>query len=118
MFSNDLISTFQTLKTPFYYYDMNLLRQTLGEVKKHGIDKGYHVHYAIKANFNFEILDEIRKAGLGIDCVSGKEVERALQAGFSPEQIAFAGVGKNRRRNDYRSQKRDLFVQLRIPSGT
>ncbi len=94
MFSTDLISTFQSLKTPFYYYDMNLLRQTLGEVKKHGIDKGYHVHYAIKANFNFEILDEIRKSGLGIDCVSGKEVERALQAGFPPEQISFAGVGK------------------------
>jgi diaminopimelate decarboxylase len=94
MFSPDLITKFQSIQTPFYYYDLDLLRQTLQEVKTHGIDKGYHVHYAIKANFNFEILNEIREAGLGIDCVSGKEVERALEAGFSPGQIAFAGVGK------------------------
>lgn len=94
MFSDSEIQKFRSLKTPFYYYDMELLQETLDEVKTHGLSKGYHVHYAIKANFNFEILELIKEAGLGIDCVSGKEIERALEAGFDPEQIAFAGVGK------------------------
>jgi diaminopimelate decarboxylase len=94
MFEPAAIERFKSLKTPFYYYDLDLLRLTLGEIKTHGLDKGYHVHYAIKANFNFRILDIIRNAGLGIDCVSGKEIERAIEAGFESSQIAFAGVGK------------------------
>jgi len=88
------IEKFRSLKTPFYYYDLDLLQETLDEVKEHGLSKGYHVHFAVKANFNLPILDLVRKAGLGIDCVSGKEIERAVEAGFKPEQIAFAGVGK------------------------
>lgn len=88
------VDKFQSLKTPFYYYDLDLLRQTLEEIKTHGLSKGFHIHFAIKANFNFKILEIVRQAGLGIDCVSGKEIERAIEAGFRPEQIAFAGVGK------------------------
>jgi len=88
------VDKFRSIKTPFYYYDLELLRHTLDEIKLHGLSKGFHVHYALKANFNFRILELIREAGLGIDCVSGKEIERAIEAGFKPEQIAFAGVGK------------------------
>lgn len=88
------VDKFRFLKTPFYYYDLDLLHQALDQVKKHGLSKGYHIHYAVKANFNLRILEQIREAGLGIDCVSGKEIERAIEAGFKPEQIAFAGVGK------------------------
>ncbi len=88
------IEKFRSLKTPFYYYDLNLLQDTLDQVKKHGLSKGYHVHFAVKANFNLPILELVKNAGLGIDCVSSKEIERALEAGFKPEQIAFAGVGK------------------------
>ena len=94
MFDNKTTEAFKSLKTPFYYYNLNLLERTLDEVKKHGLSKGYHVHFAVKANFNFRILERVRAAGLGIDCVSGKEIERAIETGFKPEQIAFAGVGK------------------------
>jgi diaminopimelate decarboxylase len=94
MFQPAQIEKFKQLQTPFYYYDLELLRKTLGQINKYGLSKGYEVHYAIKANFNFEILDIIRDEGLGIDCVSGREIERAVKAGFRPDQIAFAGVGK------------------------
>jgi diaminopimelate decarboxylase len=94
MFASALVEKFREQKTPFYYYDLDLLRKTLHEVKVHGIDKGFHVHYAIKANYNVELLQIIRDAGLGIDCVSGPEIERAIETGFRPDQIAFAGVGK------------------------
>ena len=88
------VKKFRSLKTPFYYYDLNLLQDTLDAVKQHGLSKGYHVHFAVKANFNLPILELVKNAGLGIDCVSGKEIERAIEAGFTPDQIAFAGVGK------------------------
>jgi diaminopimelate decarboxylase len=94
MFNNELVRKFNSLETPFYYYDLDLLQKTLDKVHEYGISKGYHVHYAIKANFNRRILELIRKAGLGIDCVSGREIERAVETGFAPNQIAFAGVGK------------------------
>lgn len=94
MLDNHYIERFREIKTPFFFYDLELLNQTLDEVKKHGISKGYQVHYAIKANNNDRILDIVRNAGMAIDCVSGKEIEKAIEVGFSPDQIAFAGVGK------------------------
>ncbi len=90
------IEKFQQLQTPFYFYDMELLRQTLEtintEASKH---EGFVVHYAVKANANPQILRTIRQAGLGADCVSGGEIEASLKAGFPASKIVFAGVGKS-----------------------
>lgn len=94
MFTEKVIAAFKQDTTPFYYYNLELLRATLEEIKKHALSKGYHIHYALKANHQPRILEEIHKAGLSADCVSGGEVQRALDCGFSPGQIAFAGVGK------------------------
>ncbi len=83
-------------RTPFYLYDTELLRDTLSaineEVRKH---ENFVVHYAVKANANPVILKIIQQAGLGIDCVSGGEIEAALRAGFPADRIVFAGVGKS-----------------------
>ena len=90
------IDKFQALQTPFYYYDSNVLRQTLrsieNEVARHD---NWHVHYAVKANANPKLLRIIREAGLGADCVSGGEIEASLRAGFPSSKIVFAGVGKS-----------------------
>lgn len=80
-------------KTPYYIYDLNLLRKTLASAKKEA--GNFKLHYAIKANFNPVLLKEIAAAGFGADCVSGGEVAAALEAGFPPESIVFAGVGKS-----------------------
>lgn len=88
------IESFKTLKTPFYYYDMGLLKRTLSAIREQAQDP-FVVHYAIKANYNPRILAEIAAAGFGADCVSGGEVEAALAAGFPAEKIVFAGVGKS-----------------------
>lgn len=93
--ANFPVGEFEKQQTPFYYYDMGLLRATLDEVVKHSNHEGYHVHYAIKANVNNTILNEIKNAGLGVDCVSGGEIEAALKAGFDANKIVFAGVGKS-----------------------
>ena len=89
------IEKFSNIDTPFYYYDVELLKKTLDCAKSEaGKYKGFHVHYAIKANFNPRLLEIISSTGLGADCVSGGEVRAALNAGISPEKIVFAGVGK------------------------
>lgn len=90
------IERFKTIDTPFYYYDLDLLRATLDSVKKAASgDSRFKVHYAIKANANRELLEIISAAGFGADCVSGGEIKMALDAGFNPEDIMFAGVGKS-----------------------
>ncbi len=95
MFRSTTIANFKTRETPFYFYDLSLLEATLNEVVKASQKYNYHVHYALKANTNDEILKLIQKAGLGADCVSGNEVEKALAYQFAPTKIAFAGVGKS-----------------------
>ncbi len=89
------LKDFQLTRTPFYYYDLGLLQDTITEIKRHAASDNYHVHYAIKANANPQILQVICNAGLGVDCVSGGEVLAALNAGFPADKIVFAGVGKS-----------------------
>lgn len=91
------VEKFEQLDTPFYYYDIELLRSTLETIKKETENKPFHVHYAVKANANARILKEIASYGLGADCVSGNEILAALEAGFTPDRIVFAGVGKTDR---------------------
>lgn len=86
-------SFFRQTKTPFYFYDTALLKQTLAELNRTRGD--YHVHYAMKANTNDVLLNIIREAGLGADCVSGNEVRKAVELGFDKKKIVFAGVGKS-----------------------
>lgn len=95
MFTQKSISDFQKHETPFYVYDLGLLRRTLKEVKEASVASKFHVHYALKANSNREVLALIQEAGLGADCVSGNEIKRALECNFPTSKIVFAGVGKN-----------------------
>lgn len=82
--------------TPFYYYDTKLLQATLHTISTEAVKhKGFHVHYAVKANANPTLLRMIQEAGLGADCVSGGEIKASIAAGFKPSQIVYAGVGKN-----------------------
>jgi diaminopimelate decarboxylase len=87
------IDQLKELPTPFYYYDINLLKETLNTLKAEA--GNYQIHFAVKANNNPRILSIIAQAGLGADCVSGGEIQMALDAGFPAEKIVFAGVGKD-----------------------
>lgn len=90
------IDKLQLIETPFYYYDTELLRETLDTIKAEIRNyPGYQVHYAVKANTNPRILQIIRESGLGVDCVSGGEIKAAIQAGFPARSIVYAGVGKS-----------------------
>ena len=88
------LNTLNQLPTPCYCYNLTLLRSTLNTIKEETKDFPFTVHYALKANANPQILKEIVQAGLGADLVSGNEVKAALDAGFAPGMMAYAGVGK------------------------
>ena len=90
------IDKFKKIETPFYYYDCDLLRETLqtinNELKKY---ENFIVHYAVKANANAKVLNIIQQTGMGADCVSGGEIQRCLDCGFPADKIVYAGVGKS-----------------------
>jgi len=89
------IEQFQQLETPFYYYDFDRLDRTLDAVASLAKAYQYRIHYALKANANIPVLQRISARGFGADCVSGYEIRRALETGFHPSDIVFAGVGKS-----------------------
>ena len=93
MFSVDKLNR---IATPYYYYDTQLLRETLEVIKKE-CEKhdNFHVHYAVKANANPKILRIISQYGFGADCVSGGEIKAAIEAGFAADKVVYAGVGKS-----------------------
>ena len=90
------IDKFQEIQTPFYYYDTAVLRKTLKTINEEaGKHENFEVHYAVKANANPKVLNIICQAGLGADCVSGGEIQAAINAGFPASKIVYAGVGKS-----------------------
>ena len=101
MFNKDIIDSFKTIETPFYYYDLDILSETLKRLIIEADSKIFKVHYALKANTNSKLLNLIRSYGLGIDAVSGNEVKKSIEEGFDNKDIVFAGVGKTDKEIEY-----------------
>jgi len=108
MIDSKYIEKFRQIETPFYFYDLGVLRSTLEKVKDESLKAGYEAHYALKANPNPRILKIIASYGFGADCVSWNEIAAALDAGFPASGIVFAGVGKSDREIE-NALKADIF---------
>mgnify|MGYP000217079015 CR=1 FL=1 len=86
------INKFRELRTPFYYYDTKVLRDTLDCIRTEAAKYGnYSVHYAVKANANPKVLAIIRENGLGADCVSGGEIRAAIKPVFPLARLFLPG---------------------------
>ena len=94
MLDFNTIEQLDKLATPFYYYDMDLLRKTVDHVADLAQKHNIKVHYAVKANVERRLLEYISSKGFGADCVSGNEVLHAHACGFPADKIVYAGVGK------------------------
>jgi len=112
------LDKFKDIQTPFYYYDLDTLRSTLEEINAQAANSDFQVHYALKANVNPSVLRVIKDAGLGADCVSGGEVQAALDAGIANSKIVFAGVGKADWEIDLGLDNDIFLFQCRVDSGT
>ena len=58
------------------------------------MDPAVEIFYSVKANPALALCREFAKLGLGAEVASLGELETALEAGFSPDRIVFAGPGK------------------------
>ena len=95
MFTEETIQRLRSHETPYYYYDLDMLRETLAVASGEAANRGFKVHFAVKANFNPVIMKIIAGYGFGADCVSGNEIELAIACGFPADEVVFAGVGKS-----------------------
>jgi diaminopimelate decarboxylase len=73
--------------TPCYVYDRATLETSARRALAFGAPYGLTLRYAMKANPSRGVLGVFRALGLHVDASSDWEVERALAAGFAPEQI-------------------------------
>lgn len=94
--------------TPLYVYSKAQLVENFRSINA-AFDGTHHtVCYALKANANHELLRILQAEGAGADCVSAGEIHLALKAGFTPDVITFAGVGKRDDEIAY-ALKHDIF---------
>ena len=110
MLSRQVADKLAKYETPFYLYDIELLDQPLESLMSMASKYGYKIHYAIKANYDARLLQIIRKYGVGIDCASGNEVRCAIEAGFDPKSIVYAGVGKRDKEIRYAIEQNILAI--------
>ena len=93
----DLVALAQRVGTPVYVYSTATIRAHTGRFVQAFAPLAPSIHYAVKANPSLAILRLIVAQGLGLDVVSGGELERAWLAGCPMDRVVFAGVGKTER---------------------
>ncbi len=87
--------------TPFYLYSFATLKRhfVIFDEAFNGLSR--LVCYSAKANTNQAVLKLFETLGGGLDIVSGGELYRGINAGFSPDRIVYSGVGKRIDEIDY-----------------
>ncbi len=82
----------QEFGTPLYVYSASYIRDKIRAYMS--AFPGSLICYAVKANFNPEVIKVAGQEGAGADIVSGGELLASLKAGIEPGKIVYAGVGK------------------------
>lgn len=80
--------------TPFYLYSNRTIVNHYRKLDKALESIDHLICFSMKSNSNLAIGRSLANEGSGADIVSGGELYRAIKAGFSPDKIVFAGVGK------------------------
>jgi len=81
--------------TPVYVYSSRAIREQYDALDRALAPVPHRLHYSMKANSNLAVLRLLQERGAGVDIVSGGELFRAREAGFTPDSIVFSGVGKS-----------------------
>jgi diaminopimelate decarboxylase len=82
--------------TPCHVYSAALLTERFVTLERALATVPHRLHYALKANSTLAIVRHLRALGAAADVNSAGELEVALRAGFTPDQIVVTGVGKTR----------------------
>jgi len=91
----EAIKVAQNYGTPLFVYDKNQIISNFYLLQKAFSDNTsleIRICYAMKANSHQDILKVLKRKGARIDAVSPGEVNEALRAGFSGQEIIFTGT--------------------------
>src|SRR5215813_8860621 len=82
--------------TPLFVFSESRIRHNIDRIKKAGknIACPLKLCYAAKAMSTMGILKAVKDAGIDIEVNSGGELWKALEIGFSGDQIIFNGTSK------------------------
>lgn len=81
----------QKYGTPLYVYDLKVAHRQAKKLMNAIPLKNKKLLYAVKINYNPEIVKTMKEEGYGIDAVSLEEILYSLQLGFEPEDILYTG---------------------------
>ncbi len=81
-------------KTPTYCYSISQIEFNYSLLKKSFKKIKPLICYAMKANYNSQIIQILSKLGSGVDVVSAGELQKSLSNGVDPSKVVFSGVGK------------------------
>lgn len=95
--------------TPFYLYSHATLTRHFKAFSEAFAGMQKLICFSAKANTNLAILKLFATAGCGLDIVSGGELFKGIQAGFTPDRIVYSGVGKRIDEIDY-ALKSDILM--------
>ena len=84
-----LIEAAERFGTPLFVYDLDLVKERYRDLFKFIPCEGLAIHYAMKANYNIDLLKTLLEAGAGLDTVSPAEVFLALELGFPKDKIIY-----------------------------
>jgi diaminopimelate decarboxylase len=98
--------------TPFYLYSHATLKRHFEAFNSAFEGMNRLVCFSAKANTNLAILHLFASMGSGLDIVSGGELYRGLEAGFSPDKIVYSGVGKKIDEIDYAISSKILMFNV------
>jgi diaminopimelate decarboxylase len=81
--------------TPVHVYSGAVIDERFAALARAFASWPHRVHYALKANATLALVRRMRELGAGADANSSGEIQTALRAGFTPDQIVCTGVGKS-----------------------
>lgn len=80
-------------ETPAYVYDLDEVRTSFGLLRR-SLPEPSEIYYSLKANPHPLIVRELRSLGCSAEVCSPGELQVALEAGFTGDQLLYTGPGK------------------------
>ena len=102
--------------TPIYCYSLKKIKENIKNFKKNFKGINSLICFAVKANSNKILLNQIKRLGLGADVVSIGELMKAIKSGINPSKIVFSGVGKTSREISFAVEKKILLINAESKS--
>jgi len=83
-----------TVGTPAFIYSKKFFTDRFNEFTAAFSKINHTIFYAVKSNFNINVIKTFYDLGCGIDVNSAGEFYRAVKAGVDPAKMILTGVGK------------------------